>query len=87
MIGALMARTTRSGTAVGPGICKKWRPACREEFVLIGIGFRLEEDPEAAGVDVIYEGSMPGAAGRHELRMRKPVKAIAVGQSPSNNPL
>jgi hypothetical protein len=55
--------------------------------VLIGIGFRLEEDPEAAGVEVIYEGSMPGAAGRHELRMRKPVKAIAMGHSPSNSSL
>jgi hypothetical protein len=23
-----MARSTRSGTGLGPGICKKWRPWC-----------------------------------------------------------
>ena len=26
MVGASMARSTRSGTFVGPGICRKWRP-------------------------------------------------------------
>src|SRR3954468_7532861 len=26
MVGAAMARNTRSGTFVGPGICRKWRP-------------------------------------------------------------
>src|SRR6185295_1983646 len=27
MVGKSMARRTRSGTLVGPGICRKWRPA------------------------------------------------------------
>ena len=27
MVGRSMARRTRSGTLVGPGICRKWRPA------------------------------------------------------------
>src|SRR5690348_10336465 len=27
MVGKSMARSTRSGTLVGPGICRKWRPA------------------------------------------------------------
>src|SRR5689334_6190718 len=27
MVAASMARSTRSGTLVGPGICRKWRPA------------------------------------------------------------
>src|SRR6516165_4103098 len=27
-----MARSTRSGTGVGPGICRKWRPGRREAF-------------------------------------------------------
>jgi hypothetical protein len=26
--GMSMARSTRSGTGLGPGICKKWRPWC-----------------------------------------------------------
>src|SRR5580704_2797801 len=32
MIGVSMARSTRSGSGVGPGICRKWRPAAREVF-------------------------------------------------------
>jgi hypothetical protein len=27
IVGLSMARSTRSGTLVGPGICRKWRPA------------------------------------------------------------
>src|SRR3954466_13559263 len=27
IVGKSMARRTRSGTLVGPGICRKWRPA------------------------------------------------------------
>src|SRR6267142_1795691 len=30
--GMSMARRMRSGTGVGPGICRKWRPAVRDEF-------------------------------------------------------
>src|SRR5512145_2302957 len=29
MVGWSMARSTRSGTLVGPGICRKWRPVCK----------------------------------------------------------
>src|SRR3954470_2661 len=32
MTGISIARRMRSGTGVGPGICRKWRPALREEF-------------------------------------------------------
>src|SRR5437660_12402890 len=32
MVGISIARKTRSGTGVGPGICRKWRPAVRDEF-------------------------------------------------------
>src|SRR5215470_2158622 len=32
MIGVSIARSTRSGSGVGPGICRKWRPTAREEF-------------------------------------------------------
>src|SRR6266853_1937566 len=32
MIGVSMARRMRSGSGVGPGIWRKWRPAVREEF-------------------------------------------------------
>src|SRR5580765_6652949 len=34
-----MARKMRSGTGVGPGICKKWRPAILG--VLVGIGAQM----------------------------------------------
>ena len=37
MIGMSMARMTRSGMGVGPGICRKWRPAARDELVAIGM--------------------------------------------------
>src|SRR3954467_2397117 len=30
--GISIARRMRSGTGVGPGICRKWRPAVRAEF-------------------------------------------------------
>src|SRR5262249_17261554 len=32
MIGVSIARSTRSGSGVGPGMCRKWRPTGREEF-------------------------------------------------------
>src|SRR6187549_3445647 len=34
--GMSIARRMRSGTGVGPGICRKWRPAVREEFCDMG---------------------------------------------------
>src|SRR4029453_12463526 len=37
MVGLSMARRMRSGTGVGPGICRKWRPAVRDLFW--GMGF------------------------------------------------
>jgi hypothetical protein len=32
MIGVSIARSTRSGSGVGPGMCRRWRPTGREEF-------------------------------------------------------
>src|SRR5215471_7088008 len=32
MIGVSIARRMRSGSGLGPGICRKWRPALRAEF-------------------------------------------------------
>src|SRR3954454_24536946 len=37
MIAVSMARSTRSGSGVGPGICRKWRPTEREEFFIVKI--------------------------------------------------
>src|ERR671914_268531 len=37
MIGVSIARSTRSGSGVGPGICRKCRPIGREEFFAIGV--------------------------------------------------
>src|SRR6476646_6809232 len=36
MIGVSMARRMRSGNGEGPGMCRKWRPTVREEFLAIG---------------------------------------------------
>src|SRR4029079_8541775 len=44
MIGVSIARSTRSGSGVGPGICKKWRPTERAEFWAIGETLRLSVD-------------------------------------------
>ena len=35
MIGVSIARRTRSGSGEGPGMCRKWRPTVREEFLAI----------------------------------------------------
>src|SRR5262245_10262997 len=35
-MGVSIARRTRSGSGVGPGMCKKCRPTGREEFLAIG---------------------------------------------------
>src|ERR1700722_11865602 len=36
MMGVSIARRIRSGSGVGPGICRKWRPATRDEFFAMG---------------------------------------------------
>src|SRR5262245_62614190 len=36
IMGVSIARRTRSGSGVGPGMCKKCRPTGREEFLAIG---------------------------------------------------
>src|SRR5215475_14104758 len=36
IMGVSIARSTRSGSGVGPGMCKKCRPTGREEFLAIG---------------------------------------------------
>ena len=36
MIGVSIARKMRSGSGEGPGMCRKWRPTVREEFLAIG---------------------------------------------------
>src|SRR4051794_18665454 len=44
MIGVSIARSTRSGRDVGPGICKKWRPTGREEFLVISLPRALDRE-------------------------------------------
>src|SRR5215467_923386 len=41
MVGISMARSTRSGTLVGPGICRKCLPVCTVIGVLPGLGLTL----------------------------------------------
>src|SRR5262245_32045794 len=45
MVGMSIARRTRSGTGVGPGIWRKWRPAVRAEF--FGMGVSRDRPPES----------------------------------------
>src|ERR1700716_1182995 len=52
MIGVSMARKTRSGSGVGPGICRKWRPGRREEFFDIGFPSILVQFAGRQGVAV-----------------------------------
>src|SRR6476646_6131034 len=35
MMGVSIARKMRSGSGEGPGMCRKWRPTVREEFLAI----------------------------------------------------
>src|SRR6185312_16203061 len=55
IIGVSMARSTRSGSGVGPGICRKWRPGLRAEFWaidgLLWIDFYWASGP-AGGVEL-----------------------------------
>src|SRR5207237_5910248 len=41
MVGISMARSTRSGTLVGPGICRKCLPVCTVMGVLPGLALNL----------------------------------------------
>src|SRR5690242_13393129 len=50
--GAAMARSTRSGTLVGPGIWRKWRPACISEL--------YEHDPGQASPGQASRRPAPG---------------------------
>src|ERR1700722_10112159 len=43
MMGGSIARRTRSGIWVGPGICRKWRPAMREAFLVISVSLKAGE--------------------------------------------
>src|ERR1043166_6418431 len=41
IVGMSMARRMRSGTGVGPGICRKCRPAVRDEFFAMDLSSKL----------------------------------------------
>src|ERR1043166_2453365 len=41
MVGMSIARRMRSGTGVGPGICRKCRPAVRDEFFAMDLSSKL----------------------------------------------
>src|SRR6266568_914824 len=80
MIGVSIARRIRSGNGDGPGMCRKWRPMAREEFLDI-----------CSSPWAIFRGFVDGcraasfstgrAACRHEGRMRQSVKASWQGHT------
>ena len=50
IMGVSIARSTRSGSGVGPGICRKCRPTGRDEFLAIGETLLGEAMQEVCGV-------------------------------------
>src|SRR5438105_12408104 len=72
MIGVSIARSTRSGSGVGPGICRKWRPTVREEFFDISKSFAgtvFRDRPTTK-----WPESAPAAHCRHEGRVSQSVE-------------
>src|SRR3546814_1967272 len=49
MTGMSMARRMRSGTGVGPGICRKWRPAVRAALLTMGLSLSVCQDGVTRG--------------------------------------
>src|SRR5689334_22999039 len=71
MIGVSMARRIRSGSGVGPGMCRKWRPAVRDEFFdMISLRFFVTEGGRKGRLKGGFGLSDPAAC-RHEWRMRR----------------
>src|SRR5512145_1368598 len=64
MVGWSMARSTRSGTLVGPGICRKWRPVCKAAAGRISVRrfidstprLELDDDPAQRHVADVLHG-------------------------------
>src|SRR6516164_9554362 len=50
MIGVSIARRMRSGSGVGPGICKKWRPTVREAFLDISFSLAVLERDDLSSI-------------------------------------
>src|SRR5262249_12648805 len=72
MIGVSIARSTRSGSGVGPGMCRKWRATGREGF------FDIRGGPSGAVLWASTDGGPARAAAcRHQGRMRESVKPLA----------
>src|SRR5215472_7214488 len=69
MIGVSIARRMRSGSGVGPGICRKWRPTVREAFLDISVSLEVLEIARHAG-------RWRPQPCRHEGRMRESVKPL-----------
>src|ERR671924_2233758 len=69
MVGISMARRTRSGTLVGPGICRKCLPVCTVMGVLPGLGLALR-----AGRIPLFGGLVPrlvGAANAYQATIEQ----------------
>src|SRR5262249_30819067 len=88
MMGVSIARRTRSGSGDGPGICRKWRPTGRDEFLVMfgpwGGAFGLIADrrgeygcggPRLAAMNSECETQSRLLADMAELRLRDAVHA------------
>ena len=69
MVGMSMARSTRSGTLVGPGICRKCLPLCTVMGVLPGLGLSYLGFASRSNI-TIWRACPPPGEGRQCIRSR-----------------
>src|SRR6202030_2421205 len=81
IVGIAIACNTRSGTLVGPGICRKWRPLCAGAVFFIAkgsfllgassVGVKYDCDKHA----ILRHGPLPLDVAEHQLG-REPVPPV-----------
>ena len=79
IVGSEIARSTRPGTSVGPGICRKWRPGERVFIASTRVGEVVEEERRPRPREQSREAVRPP---RRRLRdARRSASRIAIRQS------
>src|SRR6516165_4246379 len=78
IVGIAIARSTRSGTLVGPGICRKWRPVCGEAtFFIIGaaLSLRAGASPPHVSIQPVEPGGV--VVGQLTAHLRRQILHLA----------
>src|SRR5215471_8490627 len=76
MVGMSIARRIRSGTGVGPGICRKCRPAVREEFFAMEVFLRGPLSPSRANAICSQAYNLSARTGRGTRTRRMAAQAM-----------